>query len=197
MKAVVEKLKETEKRLKRRHKLPKESSFEVGSSVTWTSQSGRKASVKIGTIIAVIPAGKVPLKHYYDRKNDPALLELLGEDWQKLYSPKALGLGRYRDHESYLVSVPRKKKSFLYWPVVFLLKNADEVEILAEYAHRAWSGWMRYLFSKCDDENFVACIPSHLAYRWKRQMNTPFADLPESEKESDRKEAREILALLK
>lgn len=79
-------------------------------------------------------------------------------------------------------------------------------EALAAYAHKAWSGWMRYLFSKCDFtmpvilsalENGSVIIPKEFVERWMRQMNTEYVDLPENEKESDRKEADEILAILK
>jgi hypothetical protein len=38
--------------------------------------------------------------------------------------------------------------------------------------------------------------PAARAERWRRQMDTPYADLPEAEKESDRKEADRVLAVL-
>jgi Lar family restriction alleviation protein len=70
----------------------------------------------------------------------------------------------------------------------------DTREALAEYAHDAWSGWMEYLFSKCDQTgNTYATIPTWAVRRWQRQMNTPYADLPEEEKESDRLEADRII----
>lgn len=75
-------------------------------------------------------------------------------------------------------------------------------EALAEYAHEAWSGWMKYLFGKTEtSERFfsgeiVVVIPRWAVDRWQRQMNTPYADLPESEKESDRAEADKMLAIL-
>jgi hypothetical protein len=71
-------------------------------------------------------------------------------------------------------------------------------EELASYAHDAWSGWMKYMFSKSiitTDKNVI--IPSDLVKRWDRQMNTKYEDLPESEKESDRKEADTMLAIIK
>ena len=81
----------------------------------------------------------------------------------------------------------------------------ETVEKLAAYAHDAWSGWMRYLFSKCDgvipntlsalDDNSLV-IPAEFVQRWVRQMNTPYDDLPEGEKESDRVEARRILEVI-
>jgi hypothetical protein len=77
----------------------------------------------------------------------------------------------------------------------------DTREALAAYAHEAWSGWMRYLFSKCTRYNYYddhsgAIIPGWAVERWQRQMDTPYADLPEEEKVSDRAEADKMLALM-
>lgn len=70
-------------------------------------------------------------------------------------------------------------------------------EQLATLAHEQWAGWMEYLFSKSDiDADGGVYIPVSLAHRWKRQMNTPYTELPEKEKESDRREADRVLALL-
>lgn len=70
-------------------------------------------------------------------------------------------------------------------------------EALAEYAHEAWSGWMKYLFVKCEKNDDGEIVIPRWAYeRWQRQMNTPYADLPESEKESDRLEADRMLEVL-
>lgn len=69
-------------------------------------------------------------------------------------------------------------------------------ERLAAYAHEAWSGWMRYLFEKCNEVG-DGCyeIPSWAVKRWERQASTPYANLPEDEKDSDRAEADKILAI--
>lgn len=73
----------------------------------------------------------------------------------------------------------------------------DLREKLAAYAHEAWSGWMRYLFSRSEHGlTGRETIPAELVKRWARQMNTPYADLPENEKESDRKEADRMLAIM-
>lgn len=79
--------------------------------------------------------------------------------------------------------------------------NADVREALAEYAHEAWSGWMKYQFEKMhavnhDGENTSLVMPSWAVDRWMRQMNTPYADLPEEEKANDREEADKMLAIL-
>jgi hypothetical protein len=63
-------------------------------------------------------------------------------------------------------------------------------EEIAALCHDQWSGWMRYLFEHC------SLIPESFAIRWKRQMNTSYADLSEPEKENDRKEADRFIALL-
>lgn len=71
-------------------------------------------------------------------------------------------------------------------------------EQLAALAHEQWSGWMRYLFEKTTGNIAgTALIPEWAVERWKRQLNTPYAQLSEEEKESDRKEADRVLALLK
>ncbi len=71
-------------------------------------------------------------------------------------------------------------------------------EKLAALAHSQWSGWMEYLFSKChEDSQGMVVIPASMADRWRRQMRTDYANLPESEKESDRVEADRMLALIR
>lgn len=71
-------------------------------------------------------------------------------------------------------------------------------ELLAEYAHKAWSGWMNYLFSKCgkfnSDGSFTIFKDS--VDRWLRQANTPYHALPEEEKDSDRIEADKMIRLM-
>lgn len=78
-------------------------------------------------------------------------------------------------------------------------------ELLAAYAHEAWAGWMRYMFERggsiaevaVNGEQMECWVMSPSSFvRWQRQMNTPYADLPESEKESDRAEADKIRKLL-
>ena len=67
---------------------------------------------------------------------------------------------------------------------------------LAKYAHRTWSGWMAYLFSKAEFKNDGSVvIPAWAVKRWRRQMLTPYNELPENEKESDRSEADKIISI--
>lgn len=72
-------------------------------------------------------------------------------------------------------------------------------EKIAELAHDVWAEWMKYMFSKCHEETSDSelhskdlfnrtgnlIIPKELVDRWKRQMNTPYQELPENEKKSD------------
>jgi hypothetical protein len=70
-------------------------------------------------------------------------------------------------------------------------------EQLAAYAHEAWSGWMRYLFSLSTyPDSSGAKIPGELVERWLRQLNTPYIDLSEAEKDSDRAEADKMLDIV-
>lgn len=70
------------------------------------------------------------------------------------------------------------------------------IDALADYAHEAWAGWMKYLFSKSiRNEDGSVTIPRELVSRWERQINTSYWDLPENEQESDKAEARKMLEL--
>ena len=71
-------------------------------------------------------------------------------------------------------------------------------ETLARYAHDgAWSGWMKYQFSKCTpNEDGTLTIPKWAVDRWTYQMNTPYDELPEEMKQSDREEADRIIEIL-
>lgn len=70
-------------------------------------------------------------------------------------------------------------------------------EKLASLAHKQWAGWMKYLFNKSiKNIDGTVTIPKWAVERWKRQMNTSYSDLPESEKESDRKEADKIQLII-
>ena len=75
--------------------------------------------------------------------------------------------------------------------------DSDLREQLAALAHAQWSGWMQWLFqlSTTHSDETVTIQPEH-ALRWKHQMNTPYAELTEREKDRDREEADKVLALL-
>lgn len=79
-----------------------------------------------------------------------------------------------------------------------MLKDEELREKLAEYAHEAWSGWMKYMFDKTLPEKLYngEVIPRDLVKRWQRQMNTPYAELSEEEKESDRLKADRMLEIV-
>lgn len=74
---------------------------------------------------------------------------------------------------------------------------APNLEVLAAVEHERWAGWMRYLFTKGitgADGCFI--IEPASVLHWRRQMETPYAALTESEKESDRVEVRKTLAAI-
>ena len=78
------------------------------------------------------------------------------------------------------------------------------IESLADYAHEAWSEWMRYLLmhasigptARFGDRAQCLVIPSEWHDRWDRQVSTPYANLTEVEKDANRKEARRMIALV-
>lgn len=69
-------------------------------------------------------------------------------------------------------------------------------EELAAYMHKAWSGWMKYMFSKTFFVERFAAIPNDLEERWTRQMQIEYKNLPESEKEANRQEADKLIKII-
>lgn len=70
-------------------------------------------------------------------------------------------------------------------------------ESLANVQHEIWAHWMRYMFSVGTfNADGTWTMPAAKTERWQRQMNTPYAQLSESEKNSDREQADKVLALV-
>ena len=72
------------------------------------------------------------------------------------------------------------------------------IETLAAIEHQRWSRWQQYMHSKGvrnDDGSMV--IPADLVRRWEQQIASPYAELSETEKESDREQVMEYLSVIK
>lgn len=82
------------------------------------------------------------------------------------------------------------------------MSGQELIEQLADKEHASWARWQSYLFSMCDVvddgdgyEDYV--IPRELVQRWKRQIATPYVQLSEKEKQSDRDEVAHILPIIR
>ena len=65
---------------------------------------------------------------------------------------------------------------------------------LAAIEHERWAHWQKYLHEQCEPQDDGSLrIPAELVARWKRQLETPFAELPDSEQESDREQVLRYL----
>lgn len=62
------------------------------------------------------------------------------------------------------------------------------LERLAALEHDQWAHWTRYLLANMTRENVE---------RWRRQIETPYAELSEKEKESDREWARKVVQIVR
>jgi hypothetical protein len=68
------------------------------------------------------------------------------------------------------------------------------IDELADLEHERWCHWQRYMHSKCErlpDGSLV--IPPDLVDQWERQINTPYSELTEREKSSDREQVQKYL----
>lgn len=76
-----------------------------------------------------------------------------------------------------------------------LAKQLEAVfEDLAEIEHERWAHWQRYMHSKCIRQSDGSLlIPPNLVSQWERQISTPYTELTELEKDSDREQVRKYL----
>jgi len=68
------------------------------------------------------------------------------------------------------------------------------LEELATIEHERWSTWQAHLHSqglRQPDGSLV--LPAELVARWERQIRTPYDQLTDAEKESDRDQVRRYL----
>lgn len=73
----------------------------------------------------------------------------------------------------------------------------DIIDELADIEHGRWAHWQRYMHGKCEHRSDGALvIPPDLVAQWERQIATPFCDLSEAEKESDREQVRKYLPMI-
>jgi hypothetical protein len=72
------------------------------------------------------------------------------------------------------------------------------LEVLASIEHARWSHWQRYVHSKCIPQggDGALLIPGDLVKRWEEQIATPYSQLSEAAKESDREQVRKYLPLV-
>lgn len=76
----------------------------------------------------------------------------------------------------------------LYENLIFEVKSREElIEKLAALEHDQWAHWTKYMLSNMSDENIK---------RWKKQIATPYSELSEEEKNSDREWTRKVLAII-
>lgn len=77
------------------------------------------------------------------------------------------------------------------------LESVQTVEQLAAIEHERWAHWQQYVHDQCerqDDGSLV--IPAELVARWQVQIETPYAELTEREKDSDREQVRRYLPVV-
>ena len=64
---------------------------------------------------------------------------------------------------------------------------SEQEEQMASETHNVWSSWMKYMFSKGEtNPDGTWTMPQWAVNRWSRQLSTPYAELDEQEKQSDR-----------
>jgi len=64
--------------------------------------------------------------------------------------------------------------------------TAELLEKLAALEHEQWALWTKYMLENFDDENIE---------HWKKQIEIPYDQLDDKDKESDRKWARRVISI--
>lgn len=77
------------------------------------------------------------------------------------------------------------------------MTREELIEQLSAAEHASWARWMEYVFSTCTKQpDGSMLIPANLVVHWQRQIATPYSNLSESEKHSDRQEVAHILPII-
>ena len=88
--------------------------------------------------------------------------------------------------QSYIGDILREAIEGPQTPNNSLLAGHEMREKIAEKEHEQWAYWAAYMLEHSSPENIK---------RWKLQIETPYSELSETEKNADRKWADKILAL--
>jgi hypothetical protein len=78
--------------------------------------------------------------------------------------------------------------------------DKELVEKLADIEHERWADWQRWVH-QCGgmievEGVMLFAIPADVKQRWDRQIRTPYKDLTEKEKQSDRDQVNRYLPLI-
>ena len=109
----------------------------------------------------------------------------------------AVGIVRAYRAGSALLEVGKGRVDLMQRDVQAALSSNALLEVLAAVEHERWAHWQRYVHSRCArSEDGSLVIPAELVERWTAQVSTPYAELSEPEKESDREQVRKYLPLI-
>ncbi len=71
------------------------------------------------------------------------------------------------------------------------------IDNLADIEHDRWSHWQKYMHQKGERQpDGSLLISADLVAQWDRQIQTPFAELTDDEKESDRDQVRKYIPVV-
>jgi hypothetical protein len=77
------------------------------------------------------------------------------------------------------------------------MKNKELFEKLADIEHQRWAHWQKYLHSRCTNLNGSLIMSPKYVRHLERQIDTPYSELSEREKDMDRQEVMRYWGLIK
>ena len=79
----------------------------------------------------------------------------------------------------------------------FQSSQSDLLEQLAAIEHERWADWQKYMHSLCvTNPDGSLTIPQSSVAHWERQIATPYSELSEREKASDREQVQRYFHLI-
>lgn len=77
------------------------------------------------------------------------------------------------------------------------MSDTNQYEQLAELQHEIWSAWVRHMFEvSTSNPDGTVTIPPKYVQQWQREINTPYANLSEEEKDGDRKQVDKMKPII-